>query len=350
MLRILNDTHLGNKAGAHTTNRSSKYLDEKIFINALTVSDTNEDTTVVHGGDLFDKFSNKEDVILQGMQVAANCDVIVGANHDLSNRDNAESSIAVVNKVFDNVCMAGVNESKFEHFEAECGTEFTIIPHHSSQDLFDTAVANCTNELDKDSKRDLLFLHCNFNSPFAQNDSSLNITPEQCEELLNFFSYIVLAHEHNHRWEMGGRLLVTGNTHPTNFGDISDKFSWDYDPNTKKLSGSKIWAKSQKYLRLPITDLLSGEFFPEKKDFIEIIGVDVDPDKAPEISQAMHSIWQTCPQLLMLRNNVQYKSLTIDTVDKTTQLEDVTKAISKDLEGTNLHGLWVETLKTVNDE
>jgi hypothetical protein len=347
MIRIFNDTHLNNKAGAHTTHQSSKELDKRIFDNAMKATRTPVDATIVHGGDLFDKFSNKEDVILQGMAIAAKCDVIVGANHDLSNRSDVRSSISVVHEVFDNVCMAEVNESKYEHFEAECGTDFTIIPHHSSQDLFDMAVLECLGSFK--GQRDLLFLHCNYNSPFAQNDSSLNLTPVQAELLLERFKFIILAHEHNHRYEHGGRLVVTGNTHPTNFGDISDKFYWDYNPQTKEMYPTLVWSKKDKYLRLNVKQLLDGTFVTEGKDFIEIVGSEIDPEQAPEIAQAMQSIWQVSSNLLMLRNNVEYKSLTAEVVDKTTQLEDVTKAISKDLDGTDLYDLWVDNLKNLGE-
>lgn len=345
MIRILNDTHLGNKAGAHTTHSSSKLLDQRIFDRALKASTTDNSATVVHGGDLFDKFSNKEDVILQGITIANNCDVIVGANHDLSNRSNVQSSIAVVDEIFDNVCMAKVNEAKFEHFESDCGTEFTIIPHHSSQDLFDEAINNCI--ADVKNKRDLLFLHCNFNSPFAQNDSSLNVTTEQCTQLLDKYSFIVLAHEHNHRWEMSGKLLVTGNTHPTNFGDISDKYYWDYDKTTNKFTPTKVWSKEDRYLKLSVKQLLDGNYVVKDKDFIEVVGTEIPPEKAPEIAQAMQSIWQVCPDLLMLRNNVEFKTLVAEEVDKEAQLEDVIKAISKDLEGSDLSELWLANLKNL---
>ena len=346
MIRIFTDCHIGNSAGAHTTHSSSKLLDQRIFDNAmLATKQGSPEQTTVCVGDLFDKFSNKESVILQGMSVAKNCDIVLAGNHDLSNRDSVESSIAIVGKVFDNVCVAKVNETKVEHFEAECGAEFTVIPHHSSQDLFDEAIIQVCTGVTKD----LLFLHCNFNSPFANNDSSLNITPEQCEELLKYYRYIILGHEHNTRWEMQGRLLVVGTPHPTNFGDISDKYFWDYNSATRELYETQLWSKGESYLKLTVKQLLDGAFVSVGKDFIEVVGTDIEPDLAPEIAQAMHSIWQVTPELLMLRNNVSYKSLAVATVDKTTQLEDVTKAISKDLEGGDLHELWITNLKSVEN-
>ncbi len=344
-MRILTDTHLGRRAGAHTNINSSRELDHAIFNNAKLATDTSD--TTVHVGDLFDKSHNPEYVLLQGLHIAGRCDVILGGNHDLSNRENTKTSIEVVGNVHDNLCHAQVSEVKFEDFEDEDDTLFTIVPHHSSQDLFDKALdLVCTNTEDGESgKRDLVFLHCNFNSPFAQNDSSLNLTPEQAEKLLKSFKYIVLGHEHSHRWEMDERLLILGNTHPTNFGDISDKFFWDYNPNdgfTKTL----CWSKDEQYLKLKASDLVkSGVHMATTPNFIEIVGEDFDPALASDLASAMQDIWDvTDSNLYMVRNNVNFKQIVATTIDSGVQLEDVTQAITGDLRETDLLELWQEHL------
>jgi len=332
MIITLNDTHLGVNAASHTTGNSSKALDEAIFKHALSASkrETKEDT-VIHGGDLFHRFSNKESVILKGIEIAKNCDVVVGANHDLSNRDNVKSSIEIVNEIYGNVVMSGVNEVTCESFTTDCGTRLTIVPHHSSQDLFDKALLSADGG-------ELLYLHCNFNNPFSQGDASLNLSIERADELLKKYTYIVLAHEHNHRWEMDGRLLVTGNTHPTNFGDISDKFKWHYLEG--KFTSIKVWDKSTGYKRVTVDQLLNGFSF-SGVNFIEIVGEKVDPELSPKISLAMKAIWDSCDdELYMLRNNVSFKTIDSEVVDKSVQLEDVVGAISKKLKDTDLSELW----------
>lgn len=343
MLRILSDTHLGRKASAHTSNSSSKALDQAIFTCGLKASlRSSPNDTVVHGGDLFDHFSNKEDVILQGMALAKHCDVISASNHDLSNRVNAQSSIEVVNETFSNVVIAEVSEVKFEDFESECGANFTVIPHHSSQDLFDKAVDLVCDET---RPRDIVFIHANFNNPFAQNDASLNLTTETAEKLLKTFGFIVLGHEHNHRWEMGGRLLVLGNTHPTNFGDISDKFYFDYCPTSGQFTKTKTWDKETKYAKLKIADLISDGFTYSGQNFIEVVGEEIEPELAPQVAQALQSIWDVEDKnLYMVRNNVKFKQLESSVVDTGVQLEDVTQAISNDLKDTDLLELWEKHL------
>jgi len=350
-MRIFTDPHIGRRAGAHTSHESSTWLDSAIHSNALTASATND--TVVCVGDLFDKSHNKEVDLLKGLEVAEQCDLILAGNHDLSNRDNTKTSIEVVEEVHSNLCRAKVNEVLIDHHEDDEGVTFSIIPHHSSQDLFDQAIKKaCENPIGGDlGKQDIIFLHCNFNNPFAQNDASLNLSTEQAAALLECYKYIVMGHEHNHRWEMGGRLLICGNTHPTSFGDIGDKFYWDYTVDGG-FTKTKIWDKATNYIKMPVRELLefnlsafgdSAEF--HELNFIEIYGEEVEPELAPEISQAMADIWQHSESTLyMVRNNVKFKQLVAATVDEGVQLEDVTKAITSDLADTDLSELWLEHL------
>lgn len=346
-MRIFSDPHIGRNAMAHTTHTSRQRLDNAIFKNALEAAHGSPLTTVCVG-DLFDKANNQEKYLIQGLKVARKCDLILAGNHDLANRENTKTSIEVIEDTLGNIVRAGVSDVFFEHYEDGYDCYFSVVPHHSSQDLFDQALDKCVNSFE--GKKDILFLHCNFNNPYAQNDASLNLTPEQAETILTKYRYIVLGHEHGHRWEMGGRLLVVGNTHPTSFGDISDKFYWDYLPKDKTFKPTLCWSKSDKYLQLTVKQLLEGAYSLDGKTIVDITGSNVDPAQAGQIATAMKEIWQNAPELLLLRNNVEYRSLVAQKVDRQGQLEDVTKAISKQLEGSDLAELWTETLTYVGED
>lgn len=336
-MRIFTDPHLGRKAGAHTTKKSSELLDEAICDNALDAS-LSEDTTVC-AGDLFDKSHNHEIDILKGLTVAKQCDLVVSGNHDESNRENTRTSIELVGEVTKNLVRVDTSCVLVESYDDD-NFSFSVIPHHSSQDLFDQAI----NQACEGEKEDLLFLHCNFNNPFAQNDASLNLSTEQAELLLQRFKYIVLGHEHNHRWEMDGRLLILGNTHPTNFGDIGDKYYWDYSPKSGFIK-TKIWDKSTQYAKLPVLALIEEGFNFEGQNFIEVYGEEIDPELAPKVAQAMQDVWASGDErLFMVRNNVKFKQLVATTVDSDVQLEDVTKAITKDLKNSDMLELWQKHL------
>lgn len=348
-MRLFTDPHIGRRAGAHTTHESSLALDNAICENALTAA--NSTTTTVCAGDLFDKSHNKELNILQGLKVAAKCDLILAGNHDLANRDNTKTSIEIVASTLENVVRAEVSEVLVNHFEDDSGVTFTIIPHHSSQDLFDKALAQASSEV---VNRDMVILHCNYNSPFANNDSSLNLSPEQATKLLEVYDYVVLGHEHNARRELNGRLVILGNTHPTNFGDITDKFYYDFDwideAKTKRdFIPTKCWDKSISYVKVYADKLLDGTaVIPESVKFIEVYGEDVKPELSGEIANCLRDLWVRYPGAYMIRNNVSYINIAVETVDKGAQLESVTDAITEKLAGTDLHDLWVKNLKMVN--
>jgi len=349
-MRIFTDPHLGRNAGAHTSKQSSEALNEAIYHNAKMATKVTENgTSVVCVGDLFDKSHNRENILLQGLSIAKKCDLILAGNHDLANRENTKTSIEVIKAYFDSVVSARVNETLYEFYEegGDESFEFAIIPHHSSQDLFDSAIEQT---LTSNKSGDLIFLHCNFNSPFATNDSSLNLSIEQSEQLLNKFKYIVLGHEHNHRWELGGRLLILGNTHPTNFGDISDKFFWDYLPSTG-FKKNKIWAKDKGYLKISVNELLDSGLSYSGQNFIEIVGEEVNPKHSTAIAKALHDIWHSGDAgLFMVRNNITFKQLISATVNKSVQLKDVTEAISNDLKETDLIELWETNLKGARND
>lgn len=345
MLRTFNDTHLGNSASSHTTRKSSKALDRAIFDTALgcATAAKGRNDTIIHGGDLFHRFSNNEEIILQGIEIAKYCDAIVGANHDLSNRDNARSSIEIVDTVHNNVIMACVNEIVVEEFTTSDGINIVVVPHHSSQDLFDKALARV-------SSGDLLFLHCNYNSPFAHNDASLNLTPEQAELLLKKVNYIVLSHEHNPRTELDGRLIVTGNTHPTNFGDISDKYYYEYTKDsgfTKHL----VWSKTKGYRKVNVEEFLSGGIDYTDVNFIEVVGNNVKREFSADISKEISRVWSLeLPNLYMIRNNINFVEMAGASIDEAVKLESITKAITDNLaDNKELKAVWQNYLNKVEE-
>lgn len=356
-MRIFTDPHIARSAGAHTTHASSKLLDTLILTNALKAATTDEQEPVICVGDLFDKSNNKELGVLQGLQVAAKCDLILAGNHDLANREGTKTSIEIVEEVHKNLSRAEVSEVLVDYYDDD-GVEFTVIPHHSSQDLFDQAIEKACNEAKV--IKDIVFLHCNFDNPFAQNDASLNLSVEQAEALLVGHKYIVMGHEHNHRWEMQGRLLICGNTHPTSFSDIGDKFYWNYTSDDG-FTNERIWSKEDSYFRVPLQELLEfcvSELLDDSDlanlNFIEVYGEDVDPELAPDVTHTLQSIWtesaEKFPNLVMVRNNITYKQLETEVVDETLQLEDVTKAITKDLEGSDLQELWITHLGAATND
>ena len=149
---------------------------------------------------------------------------------------------------------------------------------------------------------------------------------------------------------MNGRLLILGNTHPTNFGDIGDKFFWDYEPETG-FTKTKCWDKKSQYLKVSVNELLELGIEYQGQNFIEVVGQDVDPELTHALAQAIREIWEAGDdRLFMVRNNVKFKQLIAETVDEGVQLEDVTMAITARLEDTDLLDLWQQHLEAARND
>lgn len=305
MLNLFTDPHLGLGARTNTSASSTKALDHALYTKAANI--VTKYNNLICAGDLFHRSHNREGVISQGAKIASNCDLVIGGNHDNTNRADDCSSLDVVTKICDSVLTTVVGGVQiYADLEFDSGEIVTVVPHHSSQELFDQAITRAC-----DCKGDLVILHCNFNNPFVDEiDTALNLTIAQAERLLKSYSYIVIGHEHMTRWEMNGRLLALGNTHPTGFSDISNKYVWHFDKTQDSpWSRTKIWDKSELYISLTaseIYDLPESEFEVGKgtvtPQFVDIVG-DLEAEHMPELAHRIGLIWDKWSPF-MVRNQV----------------------------------------------
>ena len=341
MINIFTDPHLNVSRQAHTTGDSSKRLNQRLFQKAMECKHPIHQNFIA--GDLFDKAFNPEWAVIQGMQVAEGCEVLAG-NHDETNREGTMCSLQVVEeagncKVIRNKKVSGV------YWEVGKSGVY-LVPHHSSQELFVKALMEAKEDAE-DVENPTLMVHCNRGEIMGPSpDSILVISKELEEELLTTFKRIFYGHEHDsHTNKAEGkvvtnRAVVLGNTHPTSFSDISDKYRYEYCTETDQLTRVKVWDKSQHYLKLEI-----GQPIPEDSqlEFIEVVGL----SSRQEAMNYVSKVWEVNPQAFMVRSNVQYAEETVleVTVDEPMNLAE---AISKDLEDTNMKDLFSELLKEVN--
>lgn len=277
---LFSDPHLGLVRQSHTTPASRVALSQIIFSQVLGLLAQPGPRFCL--GDLFDRFSNPESVILQGLQVANDAFVLAG-NHDSSNRENVLSSLAFLQS-FQPGNIITQPKMLLE--------EFYCIPHVLTQTEFE-------HLLDTAPAAPVLCLHCNYASPFAQNESTLNLTREKAEKLLARFNYILIGHEHNERSDFDGRVQMLGCTFPTSFSDTkTDKYQWDYTAG--KLTRHVIWSQSR-YVNLPWQSLLDGAPVQADAQFLEVTGT-APLNALPDIAKKVSETWQRVPGLLMLRN------------------------------------------------
>lgn len=324
-IAFFTDPHIGVRRVANTTPQSAKKFKETVFESAKNaVAQCRAQADVVLClGDLFDTFTNSEQVILQGLEIARSCDMVVGGNHDITARRESVASLDLVDEagkddVF--ISKAPFNEPYYEYFqatvegdEATCGV-FTI-PHVTTQDLFDQSLlmakqAQAEGEQSGDSCK-ILLLHCNYDMHFEMTDTSLVLSKEQAVDLVDAgFDYILLGHEHVPREDLNGRLVVLGNTLPLAMHEAGPRRIAVLDIPTKKLEFQELPSLT----RLDITDAQhavgeSGHFMVdqlENKDqvgFIDVKG-EVDAADFAALQRAVRKLWAEFPNLVAVRNQI----------------------------------------------
>jgi hypothetical protein len=148
----------------------------------------------------------------------------------------------------------------------------------------------------------ILCLHCNYESPFASNESTLNLTREQASRLLDRFDRILIGHEHNARSDFGGRLQLLGSCHPTSFHDCqTDKFLWRMD-ESGNLTSEVIWNSTVGYVRVTAEHVLTNSL-PDLAgcQFLDVQG-ELPATDMPALARRVSDIWKTTPSLFQLRN------------------------------------------------
>ncbi|ELA6946637.1 metallophosphoesterase [Vibrio parahaemolyticus] len=354
MLRFFTDPHLGRNATSHTTPESRKKLDKALAESALSITYT--DQPILCLGDLFHSAHNSESTIAMGFLIAEQCELVLEGNHDLPNRANTTSSIGLLAMSLDEdttrFAACGVGNSNIV-VKVIQGVKCVAVPHHSSQDLFDSALKMAEAE-----GGELLLLHCNYNTPFNEGiETSLNLSEAQAIELAKHFDYIVIGHEHNHRWELDRKVLLLGNTHPTSFADISDKYYWDYDPSDKSWHKHMLWRKDTHYLKLRLEDVLDGNYQikPEHR-FIDIVGRVECSEESYQLSTCIQHIWESHDYLFMVRNHTIRMNLAEELGDGlVSEIQDgvsgnLKEVIHNMVKGTHMEEVFLNYVKDSEDD
>lgn len=339
IINLFTDPHLNVSRQAHTTPQSSKELNQRLYEFALKAK---SDTLINYClGDLFDKSFNPEWAVIQGIEVAKDCYVLAG-NHDETNREGTKCSLEVVKASGLSKVVRNPSVSKAFYVKTDEGVY--MVPHHASQEDFVVALEAAA----EDSKGEgVLMVHCNRGEIMGPApDSILVISKEEEDKLLQSFKRIFYGHEHSsHNNEVEGdkvisRAVVLGNTHPTSFSDMSNKYRYEYNLETDELFRFPLWKKSEKFLSVKIGDSLAeGDY-----DFIEVTGL----CSRREAADYVDLVWKTYPDALMVRPNVQFEE---DGVSEVTVSEPVnlSETIAKDLEGTDMKELFIKILKDVTN-
>lgn len=341
-LRFFSDPHIGTVRTSHTTVPSRQALTRTLHQQALLASDY-QDGPVFCLGDLFDTDSNSEASILQGADVVMRCTAVLGGNHDLPNREGKLSSLQLLDSVVPGKIVCGSTDEPGFMFHQTQEAVVYMVPHMATQDLFDLSLTEAAAHADSlTGEPKILCLHCNYNSGLIHNDASLNLTKEKADALLSSFSYILLGHEHASRVLHGGGLIILGNTHPTSFSDISDKFVWDFRDGV--FTSQTVWSKKAGYRELDWE--VGADSIPETVQFIEVSG-NAPAERLPDIAQWISTLWKNYPNLLMVRNRVESSSITPEVDVSMPRSLDLPARISTALASSDLLPLWEQYKEAV---
>jgi DNA repair exonuclease SbcCD nuclease subunit len=341
LYNIFSDPHLGVTRKAHTTAKSSERLTQALYEAAESAVGHPGKTIIA--GDLFDKTYNPEYIIQQGIKIADGA-IILAGNHDETNRASARSSIDIVAMNAD-VVQCAVGETSITEVR---GAKFniTLVPHHSTQELFLAALDKAINATEGD-KFNYLFVHCNRGElPGPQADSTLVITIERERELLEVFDRILYGHIHQPAMYDGkqrktehpdeAKVIVCGNTHPTSFGDISNKFGYTFNATENMLDPYWLWSVQQGYREIEV-----GGNIPDLKgvQFVKVYG----KGNKLDVANFVQSVWDSGTDLLAVRPDVEFTDLDVTEVEDV-NLENLADVIANELKETDLAEAFAELL------
>lgn len=351
MINFPTDFHLGKSLKSNTTYTSRRLLEQKLYDLAYEVS-TEECDDSVFCGDLFHNYSNNEMIIAQGYAICSKLDYVMAGNHDLKNQDGVKGSLQLIKEMLDH------QDSNSEVILNEIGTGGFIstytkdalvfmVPHHSDQEIFEVTLQSAIEYADrmKKDQQAILCLHCNYNTPWDKNETTLTLTEDDVEVLLESFDYVLIGHEHNSNTYHKGRLIMLGNHHPTGFSDIADKYLWSF--NNGKMSKRLLWSMDKHYLELTAFDEVPDELNKDDMQFIRIVGK-IESEELPLFSKWAFDLWKVFPKAYAIKNSVEVSQVEITQRIDADELESLPETIRKELKGTKLEKIYIELLEEVN--
>lgn len=224
---ILNDIHIGFDRKGGTTPASQEalrqYLFESVEDFVQTQLQLGFEKHLCILGDLFDDFEVAPRdwlmafvILSDWLQYGDHKLTLIAGNHDHSPKAQRVSSFQMLCTVLveqwgdERVQVVGIDAVK----EIEPGV--VAVAHCSSQQVFEEKLKEA---YDKKPFNHLL-LHCNYDNKFAaRSDHSLNLTPALASNFVDEDIMVIIAHEHQRKVAMNGKVQILGNQWPTSVAD-----------------------------------------------------------------------------------------------------------------------------------
>lgn len=302
------DIHLGVSRAANTSSRSKLALQAHLYELAqdIVAKGLRAGARIFNLGDMFDRHSNKEPIVLQGLKVARSCDRVLAGNHDQINIVGSMGSLALVREALmeenpnDPRIIINPDPTQpyaFTEFNVADRVSMSFVPHCYTQELFEQsieiAIADAHDSAQEGSFK-ILCLHCNIGD-FGHSEpeaSTLCLTELLQDVVAESFDLILVGHEHTPATLHKGKIVVLGNTHPVSFGEIADRFIYWFDTTTRTLNKEQIFKASDEYQIISAEDLIEAEGqIDTPSSMIDITGL-LKPQEWPKLSRALQNFWR----------------------------------------------------------
>lgn len=349
-IQIYSDPHIGRNLASHTTSESRKRLKQHIALNTCKIiDDFDEGDTVICAGDFYHSYSNDEEVLHSSLWAADKTHKILAGNHDVVNIRDRKGTLDIVGTIFDGkVVPCKFGEVNYQvmptMFPAAGSALLYMVPHHSSQELFEDALEAVRKSAEKKECPCILVTHCNYNSEFVNDTVTLHMTQRKAERLLKSFDYIVLGHEHNHKTDLDDRVIVVGSPHPTGFGDISDKYIVTMFEDGRSPIRKQVWSKEKQYLECDWSEVMDK--VTQDHQWIKITG-EVPSSMIHDLANQISDLWKFSQafaiksEVKVLAGETSASSLELVSSDK------ISEIIENELKGNpELYELW----RSINDQ
>ena len=358
LIGLFSDPHLGLNRAANTTLRSRQALRQHLFDKTMEVVGLLEDVEakrIYCLGDLLDTFCNSEPTIKQAYQVLESITGCLTGNHDIENRTDSLGTLQLLRDITSEGVI--INESPNTPalvVKETDAAQWVFIPHVLTQEIFCASLELALNHPQVEGMRKILCLHCNVNVPgyAAPTDtgSSLYLTEEWQDKLLEKYSRIFVGHEHPPRTYRQGKLQVLGNVFPLAFGEIADRYAYLYDDRADKLEAFKIFDAEKEFLSISVSDFLDVEGdYPSSASMVEIVGTIKAHDQA-DLGRAIAKFWHTHEGVFMLRNNTKMEDVAKPQRHENTFVpKTLPELVADSVENTPYREAYQEAVQAVRD-
>lgn len=213
-LTITSDVHIGAQRSAGTTPLTAWQLRQYLLEEFKQIVEATEGDLCILG-DLFDTGNIPMADVLTTWQILTawlqrgNKLILVRGNHDVFSNSVVLSSFQFLCKLL----TAQYPEQALEVSEPMMlpGRSIYVVPHVMNQELAELAFS-------KVPECGVALFHLNYENKFAvESDHSLNLSIDQAMALP--VKQIIIAHEHQHRTALGGKVLLPGNPFPSSISD-----------------------------------------------------------------------------------------------------------------------------------